>query len=72
MHYVHNKVKKEVIVENRDKIVIENVSKISNKTTNPTYAEMVTRNNKKVSFNEEVKIQNESTKHTATMTMPIN
>jgi hypothetical protein len=55
-------------VENRDKIVIENVSKISNKITNPTCAEMVTYNNKKVSFNDKVETQNENTKYTAAMT----
>jgi hypothetical protein len=59
-------------VENRDKIVIENVSKRNNKITNPTYAEMVTYNNKKVSFNDKVKIQNENANHTTAMTMPIN
>jgi hypothetical protein len=59
-------------VENRDKIVIENVRKNNNTITNPTYAEIVTLNNKKVNFNDKMKIQNESTKNTAAMTMPIN
>jgi hypothetical protein len=52
--------------------MIENVSKRNNKITNPTYAEMVTHNSKKVSFNDKVKIQNENAKHTAAITMTIN
>jgi hypothetical protein len=45
-------------VENRDKIVIENVSKIMNKNTNMTYSEAVTCKDKRVSFKENMKLQN--------------
>jgi hypothetical protein len=38
--------------------VIENVSEKTNKNTNPTYAEVVTCNTKRVSFKEDMKVQN--------------
>ncbi len=56
-------------VENRDRIVIENVSTTNVKNTNPTYAEVVTCNNKKVSFKEDMKMQNESAKYATTTTI---
>jgi hypothetical protein len=47
---------------NRDKIVIENVSKKQSENTNPTYAEVVTCKNKKVSFKNDMKVHNKSMK----------
>jgi hypothetical protein len=42
--------------------VIENVSEKYNKNTNPTYAEVVTCKDKKVSFKNDMKVHNESMK----------
>jgi hypothetical protein len=51
-------------VENRDKIMIENVSKNNKQNTNLTYAEAVTWKDKQVRFNLDKQQNNDSNTNT--------